>query len=145
MLDVPTVDAVSTIHLLIVLTAMYPHKRLIHLFLDNARYHHAKQVQEWLNKSGCRTKLHFIPTYCPHLDPIERLWGLMHKHITHNRCHATFKQFSEAVLTFLREEVPRKWQTYCDEVTDNFRIISPQDFRVPPRTTRAARLHLRRA
>ena len=112
MLDVPTVDAVSTIHLLIVLTAMYPHKRLIHLFLDNARYHHAKQVQEWLNKSGCRTKLHFIPTYCPHLDPIERLWGLMHKHITHNRCHATFKQFSEAVLTFLREEVPRKWQTY---------------------------------
>ena len=52
--------------------------------------------------------------------------GLMHRHITHNRCHASFKQFSEAVLTFLREEVPRKWQTYCDEVTDNFRIISPQ-------------------
>ena len=53
-----------------------------------------------------------------------------HRHITHNTCHATFRQFSEAVLTFLRDEVPRKWQTYCDEVTDNFRIISPQDFRV---------------
>jgi len=26
--------------------------------------------------------------------------------------------------------VPRKWHAYCDEVTDNFRIISPKDFRV---------------
>ena len=129
-LDVTTVDAVSTIQLMIALSLMYPHKRLIHLFVDNAKYHHAKLVQEWLKQPGCRIKLHFIPSYCPHLDPIERLWGLMHRHVTHNKCHATFNQFSEAVLTFLREEVPRKWQTYCDEVTDNFRIISPQDFRV---------------
>jgi hypothetical protein len=49
---------------------------------------------------------------------------------THNRYHATFADFKAAVLTFLREEVPRKWRTYCDEVTDNFRIISPKDFRV---------------
>jgi transposase len=103
---------------------------LIHLFLDNARYHHAKLVREWLGRPGCRIKLHFIPAYCPHLDPIERLWGLMHRHVTHNTCHATFKQFSEAVLTFLRREVPTNWRRYCDEVTDNFRIISPNDFRV---------------
>jgi transposase len=51
-------------------------KRLIHVFLDNARYHHAKLVQQWLARSGCRIRLHFIPSYCPHLDPIERLWGL---------------------------------------------------------------------
>jgi transposase len=85
----------------------------------------AKLVQAWLARPGCRIKLHFIPTYCPHLDPIERLWGLMHKHVTHNRCHATFADFKAAILTFLREEVPRKWHTYCDQVTDNFRIISP--------------------
>ena len=30
-------------------------------------------------------KLYFIPVYCPYLDLIERLWVLMHKHITHNR------------------------------------------------------------
>ena len=62
--------------------AMYPGKRMIHLFVDNARYHHAKLVQAWLARPGCRIKLHFIPAYCPHLDPIERLWGLMHRHIT---------------------------------------------------------------
>src|SRR5271166_2400907 len=86
--------------------------------------------QAWLARPECRIKLHFIPAYCPHLDPIERLWGLMHKHVTHNRCHATFGDFKAAILTFLREEVPRKWHAYCDQVTDNFRIISPADFRV---------------
>ena len=130
MIEAATVNAISTIMLLKAIEAMYSGKRLIHLFVDNARYHHAKLVQAWLARPGCRTKLHFIPTYCPHLDPIERLWGLMHKHVTHNRCHATFADFKAAVLTFLREEVPRKWRTYCDEVTDNFRIISPKDFRV---------------
>ena len=48
---------------------------LIHVFLDNARYHHAKLVTGMLALPGRRIKLHFIPTYCPHLNPIERLWG----------------------------------------------------------------------
>jgi transposase len=130
MIEAATVNAISMIMLLRAIEAMYPGKRLIHLFVDNARYHHAKLVQAWLARPGRRIKLHFIPAYCPHLDPIERLWGLMHKHVTHNRCHETFADFSAAILTFLREEVPRKWATYCDEVTDNFRVISPKDFRV---------------
>jgi hypothetical protein len=54
----------------------------------------------------------------------------MHEHVTHNRCHATFADFKASVLTFLREEVPRKWRIHCDKVTDNFRIISPTDFRI---------------
>ena len=130
MLEVATVNAASTIMLLMAIEAMYPGKRMIHIFLDNARYHHAKLVQAWLVRPGCRIKLHFIPTYCPHLDPIERLWGLMHKHITHNRCHKTFADFRAAILTFLRDEVPRNWHAYCDAVSDNFRVISPKDFRI---------------
>ena len=73
MKDVLTVDAVSTIMLLMAIEAMYPGMRWIHIFLDNARYHHAKLVQAWLAQPGRRIKLHFIPAYCPHLNPIERL------------------------------------------------------------------------
>jgi transposase len=130
MIEVLTVDALSTIALLLAIETMYPLKRWIHVFLDNARYHHAELVQQWLARPGCRIKLHFIPTYCPHLDPIERLWGLMHKKITHNRSYAKFNDFCTAVLTFLRDEVPKNWHLYCDSVTDNFRIINPADFRV---------------
>src|SRR5476651_938061 len=79
MIEVETVDAVSTIKLLGSIEALYPMLVLIHVFLDNARYHHAKLVREWLSRPGCRIVLHFIPPYCPHLNPIERLWGLMHR------------------------------------------------------------------
>jgi len=130
MIDVETVDAASTITLLDAIEALYPLLALIHVFLDNARYHHAKLVQEWLARPGCRIKLHFIPAYCPHLNPIERLWGVMHRNVTHNKTYATCAQFADAMLGFLREKVPRRWATYRDSVTDNFRIINPKDFRV---------------
>jgi transposase len=130
MIEVLTVDAVSTIALLMAIALMYPSKKLIHVFLDNAKYHHALMVQQWLARPGCRIKVHYIPTYCPHLDPIERLWGLMHRNVTHNRSHATYNDFCKSVLHFLREEVPKNWALFCDSVTDNFRIINPADFRV---------------
>ena len=130
MVEVETVDALSTIRLLESIENAWPMLALIHVFLDNARYHHAKLVKEWLNQPGRRIKLHFIPAYCPHLNPIERLWGLMHKHVTHNKCYATCAGFAGAALGFLRESVPRDWQSFRDTVTDNFRIISPKEFRV---------------
>ncbi len=130
MIEVETVDAVSTITLLEAIEAFYPILALIHVFLDNARYHHAKLVQEWLSRPGCRIKLHFIPPYCPHLNPIERLWGVMHRNVTHNKTYATCAQFADATLGFLREKVPRNWADFCDSVTDNFRVINPKDFRV---------------
>ena len=114
MIDVLTINAMSTIALLMAIELMYPLKRWIHVFLDNARYHHAKMVQEWLSRPDCRIKLHFTPAYCPHLNPIERLWGLMHRNITHNRCYAKFNDFCNAMLTFLREDVPENWTAYCN-------------------------------
>ena len=130
MIDVETVDAASTIGLLQAIETMYPLLATIHVYLDNARYHHAVLVQEWLAQPGRRVALHFIPSYCPHLNPIERLWGLMHKHLTHNKTYATYREFAEAALDFLREKVPKCWPEFCDSVTDNFRVINPKDFRV---------------
>ena len=63
MLDVLVVNAASTIMRLMAIEAMYPGKRLIHVFLDNARYHHAQLVQQWPARSECRIRLHFIPSF----------------------------------------------------------------------------------
>ena len=54
----------------------------------------------------------------------------MHKNVTHNQCYATYNDFCNAVLHFLRKEVPKNWAKFCDSVTDNFRVIDPADFRV---------------
>jgi transposase len=130
MLEVPVVDANSTIQLLVAILVAYPSMRMIHVFLDNARYHHARLVRDWLARQGGRITLHFIPTYSPHLNPIERLWGLMHRNVTHNRCYPTFRDFRQRTMTYLTQDVPRNWRTLCDSVTDNFRVIDPSDFRV---------------
>lgn len=130
MLLVDRVDAQSTIALLSAIERRFSTRRRIHVFVDNARCHHARLVREWLARPGCRIRLHFVPPYCPHLNPIERLWGEMHKALTHNRCSASLRAFQTEVLTFLRRTVPRRWHELCDAVTDNFRVRDPGLFRI---------------
>ena len=46
----------------------------------------------------------------------------MHKHLTHNTCYASYREFAEAPYTR-----PRRGQNSFD---DNFRVIDPKDFQV---------------
>ena len=128
--EVQTVDAQSSIDLFASLERAYQTMSRIHVFLDNARYHHARAVQDWLQQPGRRIVLHFVPSYCPHLNPIERLWKVMHENVTHNRRYAKFRDFAEAVLEFLRKTVPRRFNEFSSSITDNFRVIDPKDFRI---------------
>ena len=52
MKDVLTVDAISTIMLLMAIEGGSGYA--LRPLLDNARYHHAKLVQAWLARPGCR-------------------------------------------------------------------------------------------
>jgi len=129
-MDVETVDAQSTIALFEALERAQSTMSRIHVFLDNAKYHHARAVQEWMRQPGRRIVLHFAPSYCPHLNPIERLWKVMHENVTHNKCYAKFRDFAEAVLGFLRKTVPERFDEFSSSITDNFRVIDPKDFRI---------------
>ena len=128
--EVDKVNGNSSIALLQKIEAQNPTKRKIHVIWDNAAYHKCQQVRTWLSRPNCRINLIRLPAYCPHLNPIERLWGVMHAHVTHNRFYSTQTQFANAILTFLRETIPKQWKKFRDKVTDNFRIISHQNFRV---------------
>jgi len=123
------INAQTTRQMLEKLERNNPTMTAIHVFLDNARYHHAKILQPWLENSERRVKLHFLPPYAPHLNPIERLWGVMHKWVTHNHHYATFNQFTEAILGFFRKTLPDKWCEFRDTVTDNFRVVSLKEYR----------------
>ena len=65
-----------------------------------------------------------------HLNPIERLWGVMHRHVTHNRFYPDFRQFTEAIFGFFNQTLPWEWETIRDTVTDNFRVITRDQYRV---------------
>ena len=129
-MDVEVVDAASTIALFEALERAYPLMAFIHVFLDNARYHHARAVRDWLQQPGRRIALHFVPSYCPHLNPIERLWKVMHKNVTHNRRYPKFRDFADAILGFLQKTVPERFDEFSSTITDNFRVINPKDFRI---------------
>lgn len=125
-----TVDSQSAVQLLGKIEARNPNKKLIHVIWDNAAYHKGPDVRAFLARPDCRIHLIRLPAYCPHLNPIERLWKVMHAQVTHNRFYPTQKQFADAILHFFRETIPKHWRDFRDQVTDNFRIISHQDFRV---------------
>jgi transposase len=130
MVEVERIDADSTIALYEKVEARNPGKRRIHVIVDNARYHHAKKVRHWLERPQCRINPIFLPAYAPNLNAIERLWGVMHERLTHNKFYQTFDEFARAIESFITQTIPKDWTEFRDTVTDNFRIISFQDFRV---------------
>lgn len=64
--------------------------KVIHVICDNARFHdpqRCRKVREYLKRWGHRIVLHFLPTYAPEANPIERVWWHLHDEITRNhRC-----------------------------------------------------------
>lgn len=124
------INAKTTRQLLEKLEAAHQDKSCIHVFLDNARYHHAKILQPWLQDKKRRVKLHFLPAYAPHLNPIERLWKVMHKWVTHNKYYAKYDDFTEAILQFFRVTIPENWKEFRDTVTDNFKTITRENYQI---------------
>ena len=71
--------------LLQTLDQTYPARVFSHLTVvaDNAKIHHAEEVQKWL-ATHPRFKLLYLPTYCPNANPIERAFGEVHDKCTRN-------------------------------------------------------------
>lgn len=66
--------------------------RKVIILLDNAKWHHAKRIQAFLQKHSNRIELLFLPPYSPELNPIERVWKLTRKRITHNHFFCTMAE-----------------------------------------------------
>jgi transposase len=93
-----TLNANSTIKFFRKIEEAYPNKAKIHVFCDNARYYRNKAVTEHLSTS--RIDLHFLPSYSPNLNPIERLWKWMKERVIYNTYYQDFGEFKQAVLGF---------------------------------------------
>ena len=54
----------------------------------------------------------------------------MHRYVTHNRCCPDFRQFAEAIMDFFNTTLPRKWEGTAETVTDSFRVITHDEYRL---------------
>jgi transposase len=74
----------------------------VHLVVDNCSIHHSKKTQKAMEALGGKIVLHFLPPYCPHNNPIERVWLDLHIAITRNHKHATIEELMVAVRVWLK-------------------------------------------
>jgi len=78
--------------------------RVIHVICDNAKFHRpdrCRKVQQYMAKWRHRIVLHFLPTYAPETNPIERVWWHLHEEITRNHRCADIKDLLELVFAWL--------------------------------------------
>jgi transposase len=69
--------------------------------LDNARAHHSKEVELFLEANEEKLELMFLPPYSPDMNPMEWFWKLLRKKVTHNIFLGTFKEFQRVMIKFL--------------------------------------------
>jgi len=53
---------------------------------DNASFHKAKCLTEWVERNKAWLKIEFLPAYSPDFNPIECLWRWLKTEFTHNKC-----------------------------------------------------------
>jgi putative transposase len=76
----------------------------IHVICDNAKFHHdCWEVWEFCHQYRDRVVLHFLPKYAPELNPIERVWWVLHEQITRNHQCQTLEELVDLVLAWLSE------------------------------------------
>jgi putative transposase len=95
---------------LLLVTKHFKDKK-VYMVLDNVRYHHAKRIKPILERYKHRIELVFLPAYSPDLNPVERIWWLMRKEVTHNRwvksMDERIENFNEWNLNINKEKIKK--------------------------------------
>jgi len=103
----------------------HPGHYKVHVIWDNAGYHRSRMVQCFAKTLGI--VIHYLPPYSPNLNPIERLWKILHEQVTRNRYYETFSDFKHAVQYFLRH-IGKKKKLLRKRINDNFQVLTPANF-----------------
>ena len=102
-------DAEIFLHFLKNVLEQYPDGKTV-MILDNARIHHAKLLQGFLEENKERLELVFLPPYSPNLNKIEELWGWMKDSVINNVFFHSRQEIRAAVQKFINwvNSVPQK-------------------------------------
>ena len=80
----PVFDAQTFLAFLKALLRRRARGKKMMIITDNATYHHAAELANWLCEKQDALELLYLPPYSPELNPIERVWKLLRKLCTHN-------------------------------------------------------------
>ena len=92
----------------------FRHYKVIHVVCDNARAHkpeRSKAVRAYLAAWGGRVVLHYLPTYAPECNPIERVWWHLHEEVTRNHRCRDIEALLDMVFDWLGIRTPFEIET----------------------------------
>jgi transposase len=89
----------------------YPTHPIV-LIVDNYSSHTAGDVRAWL-AAHPRLQLHFLPTHCSHLNPVERIWLRLKGHLAGNRLYGSIKLLLTTVDRFFVAMPPEQALTWA--------------------------------
>jgi transposase len=126
--DFKTVNSDSMIDFFDLVKKKNPGEKIIHIFLDNGPYNASQKTQDAAVERGI--KLHFLPTYSPNLNSIERLWKIMNEYVRNNRFFQSAKEFRDSVTEFFEKTWTKISQYMHCRINDNFQIIKKSNISV---------------
>jgi transposase len=98
-----------------------PLAKKIHIIWDNAGYHKSEAIRKFVSER--KICLHYLPPYSPNLNPIERLWKVMHEQVTYNRYYPKLADFTKGILDFFTNI--GKYKTIIQaRINDNFQRLA---------------------
>jgi hypothetical protein len=116
--------AQSVIELFERMMAWHPETRHFRIYLDNARYQHAKVLKAWVEQTKAQTAvtfdLKYLPAYSPNLNLIERLWKFLRKEALQT-WHQSFEKMQEAVAGVL-DKLPAYQEQLRTLMTERFHL-----------------------
>ena len=86
--------------------ARYPIGKIV-MILDNAKIHHAKLLDDFLQEHKDRLTLKFLPPYSPDYNMIEELWGWLKASVINNYFFSNLGEIKQAVRNFI------DWVSLC--------------------------------
>jgi transposase len=101
----------------------YPTATKIHMILDQGPANTAQETKVAAEKHGI--VLHYLPTYSPNLNPVERVWKVMNEYARNNRFFTSAKEFREAISYFFGVTWPQIAMLMIDRINDNFQRLQP--------------------
>jgi transposase len=118
-----TIDSDSMVNFFDLLRNTYPTAPKIHLILDNGPYNTSNQTKEAAPLYGI--VLHYLPTYSPNLNPIERVWKVMNEYTRNNHFFKSAKDFRQEILNFFSSTWPQISEKMRNRINDNFQTLKP--------------------
>ena len=93
-------DAAVFLQVLKNVLVRYPTGKIV-MILDNAKIHHAKLLNDFLEQNRDRLQLVFLPPYSPNLNKIEELWRWLKDAVINNVFFHNREDIQRAVEKFL--------------------------------------------